>query len=144
MKGYRVISGTYGSAWLNDEKLPEIFGVQLKVNKDKQSFVMSGDPMKKHKTVALEGVGSLRVFHVDSASLKRAAALLRGILTEDNTIVTKVADPQAFGAERVVAYGVDFDDEVLADWETGSYGKRECPFTFEDYKPLDLIEGVTK
>ena len=55
------------------------------------------------------------------------------------TIVSKLKDPDAYGAERVVLSNVSFDDLTLADWEAKSVGKVECPFTITDYEFLDEI-----
>lgn len=55
------------------------------------------------------------------------------------TIIAKLADPDAFGAERVALYNVSFDDETIADWEAGNVGKIEAPFTFTKREFLDKI-----
>lgn len=141
MQAKRVISGTWGSVWFNGEKLPSIIRCQAKISKQKEKVNIAGRMMVGHKTVSAEGTGSLSLHHVDSAMLREAARTIRTGMSETNTIVSALSDPDAFGAERVALYGVDFDDAVLADWEIGVLGKRECPFTFEDWESLDLIEG---
>ena len=55
------------------------------------------------------------------------------------TIISKLADPDAYGAERVTLKNVSFDDLTLADWEAKQVGKVECPFTFTDFEFLDTI-----
>lgn len=55
------------------------------------------------------------------------------------TVISKLDDPDSFGAERVVLKNVSFDDLTLADWEAGTAGKIEAPFTFTDYEFLDQI-----
>ena len=57
------------------------------------------------------------------------------------TIISKLADPDAYGAERVAVKNVSFDDLTLADWEVATNGKVEAPFTFTDYEFLDLVEA---
>jgi len=34
---------------------------------------------------------------------------------------------------------VSFDDLTIADWEAATKGTVEAPFTFTDYKYLDMI-----
>ncbi len=58
------------------------------------------------------------------------------------TIISKLADPDAYGAERVVLKNVSFDDLTLADWETGKTGTVTVPFTFTEYEYLDVIARV--
>lgn len=55
------------------------------------------------------------------------------------TVISKLADPDSYGAERVVVKNVSLDDLTLADWEVGAVGKTEVPFTFTDYEYLDSI-----
>ena len=56
------------------------------------------------------------------------------------TVVSKLADPNAAGAERVAFYGVQFTDLTLADWQVATTGKITAPFTFTRYEFLDMIE----
>ena len=56
------------------------------------------------------------------------------------TIISKLADPDAYGAERIAIYGVSFDDLTLFDWEAQTPGEVEHPFTFTTYEYLDQIE----
>jgi hypothetical protein len=55
-------------------------------------------------------------------------------------IISKVDDPDSYGAERVVVKNVSFDDLTLADWEAAVAGKVEAPFTFTAHEFLDKIE----
>nr|WP_330372777.1 phage tail tube protein [Lachnoclostridium phytofermentans] len=57
------------------------------------------------------------------------------------TIISKLDDPDAYGAERVVISNASFDDVTLADWEVAKKGSVEAPFTFTDYDFLDKVEG---
>ena len=56
------------------------------------------------------------------------------------TGISKLADPDALGAERVVVKGVQFSNLILADWSAGNIGEVTYPFTFTDYEFLDMIE----
>ena len=54
------------------------------------------------------------------------------------TVISKLDDPDAYGAERVAVTGVSLDDLTLADWEVGKTGSTENPFTYTDYSFLDM------
>ena len=56
------------------------------------------------------------------------------------TIISKLADPDALGAERVVLKDVTFDELTVADWEVKKNVEETLPFTFSGYDFLDLIE----
>ena len=55
------------------------------------------------------------------------------------TVVSKLADPDAYGAERISISGVQFDDLTLFDWEAQTPGEVETPFIFTGYEYLDQI-----
>ena len=57
------------------------------------------------------------------------------------TIISKLDDPDAYGAERIAAKNVSMDDLTLADWEAGVNGTIEAPFTFTDYNFLDTVNA---
>ena len=107
----RVISGTWGEVWLEGDKVSECYGLQAKVSFNK----------------------------VTSRMALAIGENIRNGKDVRFTIVSKLKDPDAYGAERVVLSNVSFDDLTLADWEAKSVGKVECPFTFTDYEFLDEI-----
>lgn len=55
------------------------------------------------------------------------------------TLISKLADPDAYGAERVSITGVQMDDLTLFDWEAQKPLETEAPFTFTGYEYLDQI-----
>ena len=55
------------------------------------------------------------------------------------TIIAKLADPDAYGAERVALYNVSFDDETIMDFAHGQLGKTTHPFTFTRREWLDVV-----
>ena len=57
----------------------------------------------------------------------------------EGTIVSKLADPDSAGAERIAYYGVQFSDLTLADWQAAAVGKITAPFTFTRFELLDAI-----
>lgn len=135
----RVIAGTWGEAWLEGERVAECYGAQAKVVADKEKIAICGKLIDDHKVMGLSGSGSLRLHKVSS----RMGILLGEAMKKGSdprfTLILKLADPDAWGAERVALYGVSFDDLTLADWEAKSPGKVECPFTFSDFELLDTI-----
>lgn len=55
-------------------------------------------------------------------------------------IISKLDDPDAYGAERVVLKGVQFSNLALADWSAETIGTVSQTFTFTDAEYLDMIE----
>ena len=135
----RVISGTWGEVWLDGDKVSECYGLQAKVSFNKEDIALCGQMASDKKVTSIECTGSLRMHKVTSRMALAIGENIRNGKDVRFTIVRKLKDPDAYGAERVVLSNVSFDDLTLADWEAKSVGKVECPFTFTDYEFLDEI-----
>lgn len=135
----RVISGLYGEVWMDGEKIAECTACQGKVNKDKETVVLCGQFMADKKAVSASGTGSLTLHKVDSGFLIKQKDVQDGVDCR-YTVVSKLQDPDAYGAERVAFYNVSFDDLTLADWTAAKLGEVTTPFTFTRYELLDIIE----
>lgn len=135
----RVISGTWGEVWLDGDKVSECYGLQAKVSFNKEDIALCGQMASDKKVTSIECTGSLRMHKVTSRMALAIGENIRNGKDVRFTIVSKLKDPDAYGAERVVLSNVSFDDLTLADWEAKSMGKVECPFTFTDYEFLDEI-----
>ncbi len=136
----RVISGTWGEIWLDGERVAEVSGFQAKVNFDKEDIPMCRQMGTDVKVTSYKGTGSLRMYKTTSRMAMAIGENIRNGKDIRFKIISKLKDPDAYGAERVVVRNVSFDDLTLADWEVKATGKVECPFTFTDYEFLDIIE----
>ena len=128
----RVISGTWGELWIDGEKVAEVSACQAKVALNKETVNLCGRFMTT-------GTGSLTLHKVDSGFAQRMEGIKRGV-DRRFTVISKLRDPDSYGAERVALYDVSFDDLTLADWQAAAIGSVTAPFTFSDYEYLDQIE----
>ena len=135
----RVVSGTWGEVWLDGDKVSECYGLQAKASFNKEDIALCGQMASDKKVTSIDCTGSLRLHKVTSRMAQAIGENIRNGRDVRFTIVSKLKDPDAYGAERVVLRNVSFDDLTLADWEAKSVGKVECPFTFTDYEFLDVI-----
>ena len=83
--------------------------------------------------------GEVKFHKVSSAISSRISDSLKGGRTPAFKIISKLDDPDALGAERIVCYGCKFDKAILADWEVGKNGEESYSFSFEDWDFLDEI-----
>ena len=135
----RVISGTWGEVWLEGDKVSECYGLQAKVSFNKEDIALCGQMASDKKVTGIDCTGSLRMHKVNSRMAQVIGQYIRNGRDIRFTVISKLNDPDAYGAERVVLKNVSFDDLTLADWEAKSPGKVESPFTFTDYEFLDMI-----
>lgn len=135
----RILNGTWGEVWLDGEKIAECTACQLRVSKNKDTVNLCGQFMADTKASSASGTGSLTLYKVDSGFAQKQSGLQDG---KDRrfTVVSKLSDPDSYGAERVAVYNVSFDDLTLADWQAATLGTVTAPFTFSRYEFLDQIE----
>lgn len=136
----RVISGTWGQVWLDGDMVGECYGLQAKASFKKEDVAICGQMTTDKKVTGIDCTGSLKLHKVTSRMARAIGDYIRDGRDIRFTIVSKLADPDAYGAERVALSNVSFDDLTLADWEAKNVGKVECPFTFTGYDFLDTIQ----
>jgi hypothetical protein len=139
----RVISGTWGEVWLDGEHVGECYGLQAKMSFTKEDVQMCGQMFVDTKTTSAKGTGSLKMHKVNSRMVDVIGEYITNGRDTRFTIVSKLADPDSYGVERVAIPNVSFDDLTIADWEAAKKGAVECPFTFAaSPKWLDTIGVV--
>lgn len=137
----RVINGTHGELWLDGEYIAEVTGFQAKIALKKEAVTMCGDMAEKQKVVGWSGTGSIQMNKVYSRMANKLAQVLKDGTDARFVIISKLADPDSYGSERIAVKDVSFDDLTLADWAANTPGKIEAPFTFSDYEFLDNIKA---
>ena len=137
----KTINGTFGTVWVNGQKWAEIKSFEAKVAAQYESVSLAGQLGNSRKYMGYEGSGSMTMTKVFS----RGAALLADAFKSGNMpdvkIISKVADPASFGAERISITDVTFDEFTLMKFELKAITEEELPFQFGDYEPIDLIES---
>lgn len=141
IKGNRVINGTWGEVWLDGEYVSECYGLQAKINFNKEDVPLCGQMATDKKITSVSCTGSMRMHKVNSRMALAIGEKIKNGIDPRFTVISKLDDPDAYGAERVVLRNVSFDDLTLADWEVARNGSIEAPFTFTDYDFLDTVEA---
>lgn len=135
----RVANGTFGTLTLDSEEVSETFGLQAKINFKYEDVSMCGQLATDKKMIAWDGTGSIKMFKVNTRMGQKISKMLEENKEVRFTIISDLADPDAYGAERVVLKNVLFNDLTLADWQSAKKGEIEAPFTFSGYQYLDTI-----
>ncbi|MDO7787523.1 phage tail tube protein [Desulforamulus aquiferis] len=130
----RVIHGSYGQVFINGVWQTHINHLEAKVAMQKKELNLSGDDWVRHKKGPKKGSGTMSGFKVTSAMLQQGF--------DKFEIVSKLADPEAYGFERIRLKNVMADELQLANWTAGEEVTEEVAFTFEGYELLDpIVEG---
>ena len=134
----QAMLGTFGEVWLDDEYMAEANKLRLEVNISYDDVRMARKLMVGKKMTGLEGSGEVQLVKVSTFLAKKISDKIKAGQTPSFKIISKLKDPDAIGAERVVAYGCKFEKTTLADWEHGNIGSESYSFTFEDWDMLDV------
>ena len=138
----RVMSGTWGQVILDGDVLVEATGFQAKFTFNKTDINIGGQMEVDSKVTSVKGTGSITANHINSRMLLLLGDKIGTGRDVRFTIMGKLDDPDAFGAERVSLTSVSFDDLTIADWTHGQPGTKTYPFTFTKMKLLDTVAPV--
>lgn len=142
MRANRVMNGTWGEVWLDKDYVSECYGLQAKVSFNKEDVNICRQMAVDKKVTSMSCTGSLKLHKVNSRMAIAIGDYIRNGMDKRFTIISKLADPDAYGAERIALSNVSFDDLTLADWEAAKNGTVEAPFTFTQYEFMDpMVEA---
>lgn len=136
----RAINGVYGQVFLEGELVREATGLKAEVQLDFTPVAMCGDLAKHQKTSGMTCNGSVTMTKINSRMAKLLSDNIKGGKTPSFTIISKLNDPDAYGAERVVLKNCQFSSLMLADWSANQIGEVTQAFTFTDWDFIDMID----
>lgn len=141
IRSNKQINGTFGSIWVNGEKWMDVDSFEAKANVDYEDVNMIEDLATHKKMLGWNGEGSLIVKKVYSRGASLMAEAVKNGIVPEVEIVGKLADPDAFGAERVAIREVTFNEFTLLKFEKKTAMTEELSFNFADYEFIDLISA---
>ena len=133
----KVINGTHGSLWINDQEVSEVKSFQVKAEFQKEEVKIAGQMATDTKYMGYSIKGSLALHKVNSRMIKFISDSIKAGKEPRFTLIGKLADPDSNGTERIVVKNVSFDDLTLMDWTVGEISSSEHPFTATDWDVLD-------
>lgn len=135
----QVINGTWGQIWYDGEYMAETISCKAEVGYKKTAVQQVCKMIDGQKITGLEPKGEFKIHHINSTVMKKEQEAIKKGKTATHTIITNVADPDAFGAERVAFYNCVLDKMILTDFESGKNGERSYGFTFDSWEILEAI-----
>lgn len=141
MNAQQVMSGTEGEVWIDGDYMAQATAFKAVANLIKLEVNQVKKRGKQYKTTGWEGKGSIKMNHVSSYMIDKMAQNIKDGHQTVCTIVAKMSDPDAIGAERVVIRDATFDSLTLMDWEAKKLTDESYDFTFTDF---DLLETASE
>ncbi|WP_044502807.1 phage tail tube protein [Megasphaera massiliensis] len=140
MKAEQVMSGTQGELWIDGQYMAEVTAFKAEIKLVKEEVNQVKKVFKQYKITGAEATGNVKLNHVSSFFAVKMADNIKNGKQTVCTIVSKVDDPDAIGAERVVIRDATFDKLTLADWQAKKLVEDDYDFTFTDFELLDVAE----
>lgn len=134
----KVISGTHGYFWWNNDICYEVTSFEAKIKANGETIQFSGDMWENRKLMSVSGTWSAKVKKIYSRGQKYAEKLSKGI-DERLTLIGKLADPDNGGAERVQITNAWLDELTLQAFENGKITEDEFSGGFVGFEYLDSI-----
>lgn len=138
----RVINGTYGSLWVDSEKINECYGMQATVEIKREAVKVCGQPWEQDKMVGVKGTGTIKLNRVTSRFVDKIFGIIETGQDAVFEIQSMLADPDALGRETIVLKNVKFNELSMQDWEAETPGTYEVPFTFAGFEYVDRIDAT--
>ncbi len=138
----KTINGTFGELWIDDYYLAEVTGLEAKVTLEKTEVNQTKTLAKGYKVTGIDCKGTVKLNKVTSYFINLLSDNIKAGKTTTCTIVSKLADPDSNGAERIKLTGCTFDEVTLANWEAKKLGEESVPFSFTGWELLDTIPAL--
>jgi hypothetical protein len=137
----RIINGSFGQVFMGEKWLSNFNKMEANVEIQKAEIKLAGTRWTAQKVTGLKGTGTISGFKVTSDMTKLLAPVAddqRGMTVVE--LISKLADPESHGVERIRLKNVVFDKIPLANWESQTQVAEELAFTFQGFELLDPIE----
>ena len=135
----KQINGTFGEVWIDDYYLAEVTGLEAKIKLEKQEVNQTGSLEKGYKITGIDCTGTLKFNKVTSYFINLISENLKAGKQTTCTIISKLADPDSSGIERIKLTGCTFDELNIINWEAKKLGEESMPFTFTGWEVMDTI-----
>lgn len=136
----RIMNGTFGQIWEDGTEIAEVSAFQVKVTKNFDTINLCKQMSEDRKLIGVKITGSMTLQKVYTRGADDVTAALAGRDLR-KTLVGKLEDPDAYGAERVAAYGVSYDEQTVMDWAAAKSGSITIPFQATGVEYLDKVEA---
>lgn len=136
----RVIKGEFGEIWSDGVHLSNFYAGEAMADISYEKIKRSGTRAMGNKAGTIEYSGTITGYKVTSELAQKVAQI-----TNDSKgafvceLILKLADPEAYGYERVRLRGVQFTKIDIMKFDHGSVVETEWPYVFDSFEYLQPI-----
>jgi hypothetical protein len=136
----RVISGTHGFLYWDGELIFEVSSFEAKIKPNRETVTFAGDMVSDSKLMGVEGEFTFKLKKVFSRGQIKLAKEFKAGRDPRSQLIGKLADPDAYGSERLVLDNCWFNDVTLMAFESGKMAEDEFGGGFTDWDFPDVIK----
>ena len=136
----KIIRGTFGGAWMNNEKLYDVKSVEAKVSLNYEEIHVNGEFGTGRRYMGYDVSGTLVCHKVGSRAARLYANGPKTGQLPDVVLDFALKDPDVNGAQRAVLDGVTFDEFTLAQFENNTVLEETIPFHASGYNLPEFLE----
>lgn len=140
MDSSRTINGSFGTVLMDGEWATNFNSGELTTDITYEEVRRAGTRTIGNKPTDIKHSGSIRGYKITSELAEKVSQIMDdtkgAYMTE---IIMKLADPQAYGYERVRAKGVQFTRIDASRFNHGQLVETEWPFVCDGWEFLDKI-----
>lgn len=136
----RIIRGSFGAAWLNNEKLYEIKSMEAKVTLNYEELHLNGDFGTSRRYMGYDISGTMVLHKVSSRPSKLMGDGPKTGQLPEIKVDIALRDPDVAGAQRAVMDGVTFDEFTLGQFENNTVLEETVPFHAAGYDMPEWLE----
>ena len=138
----RVMSGTAGEVWVDNDYLGEVTAFKASIKVDYSEILRVRNLSKGKKITSISGTGELTANHVRSFWVDKLLDEMLAGKIPSVSIIGQLDDPDAFGSERVELKNFTFEELTLMDWKNGENSEDSVSFAFTDVDFTDRVDNV--
>ncbi|MGF9711622.1 phage tail tube protein [Paenibacillus naphthalenovorans] len=136
----RTIKGEFGEIWSDGEWLSNFYQAEATADISYERIRRAGSRVMGNKVGTIELSGTITGYKITSELARKVAQVLdskKGAFVTE--LIMKLADPEAYGYERVRLKGVQFTRIDIMRFEHGSVVETEWPFVYDGVEWIDPI-----
>lgn len=119
----RVMNGTYGKCFFNNDFLAECNKCSVKVTVNHSDVNQCGTLVTGQKVTGVQISVEVTLLHIRSYSVRKVLNALNEGKEIEFTVMSELNDPNAYGPERYKISGLTLNELPIADWESGKLGE---------------------
>ena len=135
----RVMNGKWGMVYLDGEPVYETDSYEAKLTIEREDVDFVGQMAKDSKMTGITGEWSMKIKKVFSRGVQLLSEKIKKGHDVRIQIISKIDDPDAYGAERLVVENAWFNGLTLQKFENAKMIDEEYSGGFTDYYFADIV-----